>query len=146
MRFFDLGTGGLAQLFGLQLGEALELPIRNASVVIKAMRFMFEKWPRLVAEYKPAFGSIFARYLKKYTHWGYCDLDMVLGNLPLFIERAELSDHDIVSYSFGDQEALYLRGQWTLHRNEPRISSVWIANPSPNPNPITLTLTPTLIL
>ena len=40
MRFFDLGTGGLAQLFGLQLGEALELPIRNASVVIKAMRFM----------------------------------------------------------------------------------------------------------
>lgn len=43
VRFFDLGTGGLAQLFGLQLGEALELPIRNASVVIKAMRFMFEK-------------------------------------------------------------------------------------------------------
>ena len=77
VKFFDLGTGGLAQLFGLQLGEALELPIRNASVVIKAMRFMFEKWPRLVAEYKPAFGSIFARYLKKYTHWGYCDLDMV---------------------------------------------------------------------
>ena len=44
------------------------------------MRFMFEKWPRLVAEYKPAFGSIFARYLKKYTHWGYCDLDMARRN------------------------------------------------------------------
>lgn len=100
MRFFDLGTGGLAQLFGLQLGEALELPIRNASVVIKAMRFMFEKWPRLVAEYKPAFGSIFARYLKKYTHWGYCDLDMVLGNLPLFLEHDELFDNDVVSSTF----------------------------------------------
>ena len=45
MRFFDLGTGGLAQLFGLQLGEALELPIRNASVVIKAMRFMLIPTP-----------------------------------------------------------------------------------------------------
>ena len=41
------------------------------------------QWPRLVAEYKPAFGSIFARYLKKYTHWGYCDLDMVRGNSTL---------------------------------------------------------------
>ena len=67
----------------------------------------------------------------------------MLGNLPLFLEHDELFDNDVVSYTFGDQEALYLRGQWTLHRNEPRISSVWIANPSPNPNPITLTLTPT---
>ena len=55
----------------------------------------------------------------------YCDLDMVVGNLPLFVSRAELEQHDIVTYSFGDQEALYLRGQWTVHRNEPRVSSVW---------------------
>ena len=59
----------------------------------------------------------------------------MLGNLPLFLEHDELFDNDVVSYTFGDQEALYLRGQWTLHRNEPRISSVWIANPSPNPSP-----------
>ena len=70
----------------------------------------------------------------------------MLGNLPLFLEHDELFDNDVVSYTFGDQEALYLRGQWTLHRNEPRISSVCIAKPSPSPNPITLTLTPTLIL
>jgi hypothetical protein len=50
---------------------------------------------------------------------------MVLGNLPLFLERDELFDNDVVSYTFGDQEALYLRGQWTLHRNELRVSSVW---------------------
>ena len=55
----------------------------------------------------------------------YCDIDMVVGNLPLFVSRAELEQHDIVTYSFGDQEALYLRGQWTVHRNEPRVSSVW---------------------
>ena len=48
-----------------------------------------------MAEYKPAFGSIFARYLKKYTHWGYCDLDMVLGNLPFFIEAEERTNYDI---------------------------------------------------
>jgi hypothetical protein len=123
--FTDLGPGGLAQLFGMSMGEVLELPIRNATVVIKAMRLMFEKWPRLLAEYKPTFGSVFASYLKGYTHWGYCDLDMVIGNLPLFIEQAELDSYDVVSYSFGDQEALYLRGQWTMHRNTHHINTMW---------------------
>lgn len=123
--FTDLGPGGLAQIMGMGLGEALELPIRNATVVIKAMRLMFEKWPRLVAEYKPAFGSVFASYLKEYTHWGYCDLDMVIGNLPLFVEQAELDAYDIVSYSFGDMEAMYLRGQWTTHRNNHYVNTIW---------------------
>ena len=125
VKLHDLGVGGLAQLFGLQLGEALELPIRNASVLIKAMRFMFDKWPRLVAEYKPAFGAIFAAHLKPYTHWGYCDLDMVIGNLLLFVETSELANQDILSYSFGDMDALYLRGQWTVHRNRADISTIW---------------------
>jgi len=125
VKWFDLGPGGLSMLLGMQLGEALNLPIRNATVVIKALRFMFDKWPRLVAEYKPTFGAVFSKYLNGYSHWGYCDLDMVVGNLPLFVSRAELEQHDIVTYSFGDQEALYLRGQWTVHRNEPRVSSVW---------------------
>ena len=39
--------------------------------------------------------------------------------------QAELEDHDIVTYSFGDQEAIYLRGQWTMHRNVHFISSIW---------------------
>ena len=64
------------------VGEELGLPVRNASLLIRSMRFMLEKWPRLVAEYKPAFGSVFEQYLgTEYTHWGYCDLDMVIGTL-----------------------------------------------------------------
>lgn len=125
VRFIDLGVGGLAQLFGLRLGDELNMPVRNASLLIRSMRFMFEKWPRLVAEYKPAFGAIFAQYLSDYSHWGYCDLDMIIGNLPLFIEHAELASQDIVTYSFGDVDALYLRGQWTVHRNLPDLSMLW---------------------
>ena len=86
--FTDLGPGGLAQVFGMAMGEALELPIRNATVVIKAMRLMFEKWPRLVAEYKPAFGAIFREYLSNYTHWGYCDFDMVRNTATAFARHA----------------------------------------------------------
>ena len=90
VRFIDLGAGGLSQLFGLKMGEELGMPVRNASLLIRSMRFMLEKWPRLVAEYKPAFGSIFEQYITDYSHWGYCDLDMVIGNLPLFLEHREL--------------------------------------------------------
>uniref|UniRef100_A0A7S3W9L7 Uncharacterized protein n=2 Tax=Emiliania huxleyi TaxID=2903 RepID=A0A7S3W9L7_EMIHU len=125
VRFIDLGVGGLSQLIGLRLGDELGMPVRNASLLIRSLRFMLDKWPRLVAEYKPAFGTIFEQYLGDYSHWGYCDLDMVAGNLPLFIERAELAEHDIVTYSWGDVDALYLRGQWTVHRNARDISTLW---------------------
>ena len=126
VKFIDLGAGGLSQLIGLKMGEELGMPVRNASLLIRSMRFMLEKWPRLVAEYKPAFGTIFEQYLGgEYTHWGYCDLDMVIGNLPLYLEAKEFATQDIVSYSFGDMDALYLRGQWTMHRNRKDISTIW---------------------
>ena len=63
--------------------------------------------------------------LQEYSHWGYCDLDMVIGNLPLFLEHRELATQDIISYSFGDMDALYLRGQWTVHRNRREVSTIW---------------------
>ena len=43
--------------------------------------------------------------------------------------QAELEDHDIVTYSFGDQEAIYLRGQWTIHRNSHQVSTIWRSCP-----------------
>ena len=30
-----------------------------------------------------------------------------------------------MTYAFGDMDALYLRGQWTVHRNRPNVNSVW---------------------
>ena len=74
------------------------MPVRNASLLIRSLRFMLDKWPRLVAEYKPAFGTIFEQYLGDYSHWGYCDLDMVIGNLPLFIEATELAEQARLEY------------------------------------------------
>ena len=43
VRFTDLGAGGLSQLMGLKMGEELGLPVRNASLLIRSMRFMLEK-------------------------------------------------------------------------------------------------------
>ena len=77
MKVIDLKPGGLASLFGRTMSAEMRYPAANATAIINRMRYMFQKWPRLVAEYKPAFGAIFREYLSNYTHWGYCDFDMV---------------------------------------------------------------------
>ena len=107
------------------MAHQLNLPPANTSSLVTRLRFMFSKWPRLVAEYKPAFGTVFADFLTNYTHWGYSDLDVVLGHVNRFVERSELLDHHIVTYSFGDADAVYLRGQWTVHQNTRQVNAIW---------------------
>ena len=82
VHLFELPKGGMGTLVGGAMATALGLPPSNSTAIVNRMRHMFQKWPRLVAEYKPAFGAVFAQYLVNYTHWGYSDLDVVLGQLP----------------------------------------------------------------
>lgn len=124
-KFIDLGRGGMAQLVASTIGAHMGWGERNVSRANKYLRFVMYKWPRTIAEYKPAFGVIFAAYLSNYTHWAFSDLDTQFGALPSFVELAELRDFDLVSYSFGDHDGLYLRGQWTMHRNAAEVNRVW---------------------
>jgi hypothetical protein len=79
-----------------------------------------------LVEFKPALGHIFADYLKGYSHWGYSDLDILFGDLPRWMTPDELNDFDIVTYGFGDQDRLYMRGQFTFHKNDPeKINQLW---------------------
>mmetsp|Transcript_12566 Transcript_12566/g.36837 ORF Transcript_12566/g.36837 Transcript_12566/m.36837 type:complete len:282 (+) Transcript_12566:524-1369(+) len=50
---------------------------------------------------------------------------MVVGSLPTFLERSELAEQDIVTFSYGDASGLYLRGQFTIHRNDHSINDLW---------------------
>jgi hypothetical protein len=124
VRLFDLHPDGIARLFSSRLSGTLSLAREEARAVEQRMMLMFGKWPRLVAEYKPAYGEIFSQWLGNYTHWGYTDFDTIVGQLPRFIERSELTEHHIVTYSFGDTDAVYLRGQWTVHRNSAGVRMV----------------------
>ena len=43
-----------------------------------------------------------------------------------WIDEDEWNDYDIVTYGFGDQDKLYLQGQFTFHRNDPNyINQIW---------------------
>jgi hypothetical protein len=81
--------------------------------------------PYSLVEFKPAYGYIFQEYLEGYSHWGYSDVDILFGDLGRWIEDDEWSDFDIVTYGYGDQNRAYLRGQFTFHKNVPRINLLW---------------------
>lgn len=37
--------------------------------------------PYKFCDFKPAYGEIFADYLKGYDFWGHCDIDLLWGNI-----------------------------------------------------------------
>ena len=98
---FDIGKDGLGRLFGTKLAEALGDPARTAPLV-RLFQTAFREFAYIVTEYKPTHGTVFADYLQGYSHWSYTDIDMLIGDLPLFIEREELEAYHIFSYHFGD--------------------------------------------
>lgn len=87
----------------------------------------FTSRPYTLCQFKPAYGHIFSSYIPNatYSHWAYSDLDIIFGDLPRHITNEELSDFDIVTYSYGDQNIAYLRGQFTLHRNSDKVNNLW---------------------
>lgn len=47
--------------------------------------------PYKICDLKPLYGVIFRDYLKNYSHWGYSDIDMYMGNLKNFITEELLT-------------------------------------------------------
>ena len=82
-------------------------------------------YPYTLVEYKPAYGYIFQDFLEGYTHWGYTDMDMMYGDLGRHIEASEWTDYDIVTFGFGDQQRLYVKGQFTMHKNTDAVRTLW---------------------
>lgn len=68
-----------------------------------------------LCDYKTAYGDIFKEEIKDYGHWGYCDLDVIWGNLEKFIREYALLNYDKASDA----------GHFTLFRNTPEITQLY---------------------
>lgn len=101
---------------------------------MRLFQIAFREFAYIVTEYKPTHGTVFADYLKAYSHWSYTDIDMLMGDLPLHIERYELQSYHIFSYHFGDVYRLYLRGQVVLTRPEVTVTPTSTLARRPDPN------------
>lgn len=89
------------------------------------MRQVISSDPYILVEFKPCIGYILHDYLSKYSHWAFADIDVLYGDLQAFITDSVLDNFDIITFSFGDNYRLYMRGQLTIHRNSDEINSIW---------------------
>ena len=61
-----------------------------------------------------------------YSHWTYSDPDIIWGNLHDWIDRQDLTDFDIISLAKTlDAGRLFVRGQFALHKNIPRVNNIY---------------------
>lgn len=74
-----------------------------------------------LCDYKPAYGEIFADYLKGYDFWGWCDLDIVWGKIRRFITD------DILS---GDYLRILTRGHCSIFPNTKRANCLYRTLPN----------------
>lgn len=63
--------------------------------------------PYKCCDYKPFYGFIFEEELRGYDFWGYCDMDVIWGNIRMFITDDILSEYD----------KIYPLGHLSLYRN-----------------------------
>jgi len=64
--------------------------------------------PYKLCDYRPAYGEIFADELNGYDYWGYCDCDLIFGNIRKFVTD-EILEH---------YKMIFTRGHFHLFRNE----------------------------
>lgn len=68
-----------------------------------------------VCDFRPMYGLIFSEYITKYDFWGYCDLDLIFGNIDSFVTDKMLCDND----------AIFNAGHFTLIRNIARTNNLF---------------------
>ena len=63
--------------------------------------------PYKLCDFKPAYGLIFEDLICDYGYWGYCDCDLVFGNLDVFLKPFTKSGYD----------KIFAAGHLTLYKN-----------------------------
>lgn len=72
--------------------------------------------PYKLCDYKPAYGYVLQDRIENYDFWGYCDIDVVFGNLRKFVTKDVLQNFD----------KIYQNGHLTLYKNTPKINKVFM--------------------
>jgi len=76
--------------------------------------------PFKFADFKPAYGLIFEDYLKDSVFWGYCDIDLIFGNISKFITVDIIEDYDIISPSVD-----FFPGHFLLLKNKDSLNNLF---------------------
>ncbi len=83
------------------------------------------KHPYKICDFKPAFGKIFNDILHGYQFWGYCDNDIVFGEIDTVIKSNILEEYDVLSFYRG-----FLSGPFCIFRNSNNIVDLFKSIPT----------------
>lgn len=72
-------------------------------------------YPYKLCDFRPAYGLIFEEYIKEYKFWGYCDTDVIWGNISDFIK-----DDDLIKY-----DKIGIFGHCSLYKNNKKINNLF---------------------
>lgn len=71
--------------------------------------------PYKLCDFKPAYGEVFYDYIKDYDFWGYCDTDLIWGDIRHFITDDVLSRYPKIGFY----------GHCSLFKNDEAINSIY---------------------
>ena len=78
------------------------------------------KDPHKICDFRPWYGLIFGQFLAGAKYWGYCDIDLLFGDLTPALDLLNLSSPDIFSAG-GDN---HVAGHFTVFKNIHHINSI----------------------
>jgi hypothetical protein len=80
--------------------------------------------PYKLCDFRPAFGIIFGEYLQDYDYWGYCDNDLIFGDILSF-----LGDVIMENYSIIIPHKQFSHGHFCLLRNTETVNNLFKLSP-----------------
>ena len=81
-------------------------------------KFDFEislKTPYKLCDYRGAYGLIFEEELKEYDYWGFCDTDVLLGDIYQFLEKHSFFENDYARYGLFGHLQIFKNSQEVNH-------------------------------
>ncbi|WP_452218797.1 DUF6625 family protein [Lacinutrix undariae] len=76
--------------------------------------------PRKFCDLKPAYAEIFEKQVLGYDFWGFCDMDVIWGDIRQFITNELLENYDIIS-----SRKENISGHFNLFKNTPQINALY---------------------
>ena len=78
------------------------------------------KRPYKLCDFRPSYGKIFENYLGEYEFWGFCDIDLIFGDISKFIT------HDITE----QYNKILINGHFQIYRNINEVNNYYLLNNS----------------
>ncbi len=95
VKFFEVQMEDMATLFTDKIGT-------NVTI----------QHPVKFCDLKPTYGHVFEEYLKEFDFWGFCDIDIIWGDIRAFVSEEMLNNYDLIS-----SRKKTISGHFTILRN-----------------------------